>query len=81
MAAVGRHRAEARGRGSGETIRAKNRRYGNLMGLFILYSVLSTRKWMYDVAWDQPGLLGTRWSPNPPCWSYNGYVGVRITLY
>ena len=50
----------------------KHKRCQNLMGLFILYSVLSTRKLMYDAGWDQPGLLGTRWSPNPLCWSYHG---------
>ena len=78
---MGLHYTEARGRGSGQMVRAENRRCGNLMGLFILYSVLSTRKLMYDVGWDQRGLLGTQWSPNPPCWSYHGYVGVRIALY
>ena len=51
------------------------------MGFFILYSVLSTKKLMYNVGWDQLGLLGTRWSPNPLYWSYHSYVRVRILVY
>ena len=32
---------------------------------------------MYDARGDQPGVLGARWSPAPPCWSCRCEIGVR----